>query len=74
MRSFLTKCGLGPLALVTVAGLGSAMLMPPTAPAALDAAYESTSHSSRCSVCRLPLYGGVGETSILGTNPHASLD
>jgi hypothetical protein len=74
MRSFLMKGGPGPLALVTTAGLGSAMLMPPTAPVALDAAHENAAHVARCSVCTLPLYGRGGETSILGPNPHASLD
>ena len=57
MKSFLRRSGIGPLALVTMAGLGFFVLMPHTAPAALAAAHEITSHRAVCSVCALPLYG-----------------
>jgi hypothetical protein len=74
MREFLTNGGLGPLALVMMAGLGTVVMMPPTAPAALDAAHENATHRASCSVCMLPLYGRSGETSILGPDPHASME
>jgi hypothetical protein len=74
MKSFLRRSGIGPLALVTMAGLGFFALMPHTAPAALASAHEIASHRALCSVCALPLYGRTGQTSILGPNPHAAMD
>jgi hypothetical protein len=66
MRRFLTQGGLVPLVLVMMAGLGTFVLRPPAAPAALAAADEIASHRSQCLVCTLPAYGRNGVTSILG--------
>ena len=74
MRRFVTTGGLGPLALVTMAGLGTFALKPPAVPAPLAAADEIASHRSQCTVCTLPLYGKNHDTSILGPAPHRSVD
>ena len=74
MRNFLTKSAQSLLVIVTVAGLGYFVLMPPTATAARPAAVEIASHSADCSFCRLPLYGRGGMASKLGPDSRASAD
>jgi hypothetical protein len=72
MQNFLTKSSPGLLAIVTVTGLGYFVLMPPIAPPARAAAAEIASHSDKCSVCRLPLFGRSGEPSIFGSDSEDS--
>jgi hypothetical protein len=72
MQNFLKKSGPGLLAILTVAGLGYFVLMPPTAPPARAAAIEIRSHSAECAACQLPVYGRAGVASKLGPSSHAA--
>jgi hypothetical protein len=74
MQNFLKSSALGLLTIVAMAGLGYFVLTPPAATAALPAAEEIASHSARCPVCRLPLYGSSGTPSKFGPDSHASVE
>ncbi len=70
MRNFLNKSIPGLLAIVMVAGLGYFVLTPPSPPVVQAAAIEIASHTDKCAVCRLPLYGRGDMSSKLGPDSH----
>jgi hypothetical protein len=74
MQYFLKKSALGLLTIALTAGLAYVVLTPPPATAALPSAAEIAVHSSRCSVCRLPLYGHGAVSSRFGPDTHVSSD